>query len=73
MLGKCPIFACVEGVSIPKTVESGDLEHTACKVFNSIGFDIGEDRIEVFLRLTKSARTIVKFSQSKKLSTINAY
>ena len=53
---------CVEVIGIPKTVESKDLEHTVCKVFNSIGFDIGEDRIEACHRLTKSHRTIVKFS-----------
>ena len=54
---------CVEVIGIPKTVESKDLEHTVCKVFNSIGFDIGEDRIEACHRLTKSYRTIVKFSR----------
>ena len=65
MLGKCPIFACVEGVSIPKTVESGDLEHTACKVFNSIGFDIGEGRIEVFHRLTNQIVLLFSFPKEK--------
>ena len=30
---------CVEVIGIPKTVESKDLEHTICKVFNSIGFE----------------------------------
>ena len=34
---------CMEVIGIPKTVE-----HTVCKVFNSIGFDIGEDRIEAY-------------------------
>ena len=56
---------CVEVIGIPKTVDSKDLEHTVCKVFNSIGFDIGENRIEACHRLTKSDRTIVKFSQRK--------
>ena len=64
MLGKCPIF----GVSVWRllvylTVESKDLEHTVCKVFNSIDFDIEEDRIEACHRLTKFDRTIVKFSR----------
>ena len=36
---------CLEVIGIPKTVESTDLEHTLCKVFNSIGFDIDEDKI----------------------------
>ena len=56
---------CLEVIGIPKTVESKDLEHTVCKVFNSIGFDIEEDRIEACHRLTKSDRTIVKFSRRK--------
>ena len=56
---------CVEVIGIPKTVESKDLEHTVCKIFNSIGFDIEEDRIEACHRLTKSDRTIVKFSRRK--------
>ena len=30
---------CVEVIGIPKTVESKDLEHTICKVFNSIDFE----------------------------------
>ena len=36
---------CMEVIGIPKTV-GHTVEHTVCKVFNSIGFDIGEDRIE---------------------------
>ena len=56
---------CVEVIGIPKTVELKDLEQTVCKVFNSIGFDIEEDRIEACHRLTKSDRTIVKFSRRK--------
>ena len=52
-------------IGIPKTVDSMDLEHTVWKVLNSIGFDIGEDRTEVCHWLTKSDRTIVKFSRSK--------
>ena len=42
----------MEVVSIAKSVESKDLEHAVCTVFgtllvfNSFGFDIGEDRIE---------------------------
>ena len=32
---------CVEVIGIPNTVVSKDLEHTVCKVFNSIGFQIG--------------------------------
>ena len=39
------------------------MEHTVCKILNSIGFDIGEERIEACHRLTKSDRTIVKFSR----------
>ena len=49
------------GGGIPKTVELKDLEHTVCKVFNSIGVDIGEDGIEACQQLTKSNRTFVKF------------
>ena len=56
---------CVEVIGIPKTIESNDLEHTVCKVFNSIGFDIEEDRIEAYHRLTNSDRSIVKFSRTK--------
>ena len=56
---------CVEVIGIPKTVESKYLEHTVCKVFNSIGFDIEEDRIEACHRLTKSDSTIVNFSEEK--------
>ena len=58
---------CVEVIGIPKTVESKDLEHTMCKVLNSIGFDIEEDRIEACRWLTKSDHAIVKFSQGKDL------
>ena len=50
---------CVE------VMESKDLEHTVCKVFNSIGFDIGQDRMEACHRLTKSDSTSVKFSRRK--------
>ena len=39
--------------------------YTVCKVLNSIGFDIGENRIGSCHRLTKSDRTIVKFSRRK--------
>ena len=35
---------CVEVIGIPKTVESKDLEHPICKVFNSIDFDIEENK-----------------------------
>ena len=56
---------CVEVIDIPKLVESQDLEHSVCKVFNSIGFDIGEDRIEKCCQLTKSDHTIITFSQRK--------
>ena len=52
-------------IGIPKTVESKDFELTVCKVFNIISFDIGQDRIESCHRLTKSDRTVVKFSQRK--------
>ena len=56
----------MEVIGIPKTVESSkDLEHTVCKVFNSIGFGIKEDRIEACHRLTKFDCTIVKFSRRK--------
>ena len=41
------------------------IEHTLCKIFNSIGFGIGEDRIEARHRLTKSDRTIVKIFRRK--------
>ena len=54
----------MEVTGIPRSVESKDLEHTVYKVFNSIRFHIVEDRIEVFHWLTKSDRTIVKFSRS---------
>ena len=43
---------CLEVVAISKTVESKDLEHTLCKVFNSIGFDIEQNRIETCLQQT---------------------
>ena len=55
----------MEVIGIPKTVESKDLEHTVCKFFNSIGFDIKKDRIEACHLLTKSDRTTVKFSRRK--------
>ena len=55
----------MEVFGIPKTVESKDLRHTVCKVFNSIGFDLEEDSIEACHRLTKSDRTIVKFFRRK--------
>ena len=55
----------MEVIGIPKTDESKDSEHTICKVFNSIGFDIEEDRIDACNRLTKSDRTTVKFSRRK--------
>ena len=55
----------MEVIGIYKTVESKDLEHILCKIFNSIGFGIGEDRIEERHRLTKSDRTIVKISRRK--------
>ena len=41
------------------------MEHTVCKVFNSTGFDTGDDRIEACHWLTNSDRTIVKFSRRK--------
>ena len=47
------------------TVQSKDLERTVCKVFNSTGFDIAENRIKACHRLTKADRTIVKFSRRK--------
>ena len=56
---------CVEVIGIPNIVESKDLEHTVCKDFISINFDIGEDRTEAYHRLTKSDSTIVKFSRRK--------
>ena len=43
---------CLEVVAISKIVESKDLEHTLCKVFNSIGFDIEQNRIETCLQQT---------------------
>ena len=52
-------------IDIPKKVEWKGLEHAVCNVFNSIGFDIGADRIDACHRLTKSGRTIVKFSRRK--------
>ena len=55
----------MEVIGIPKSVDSKGLEHTVCKVFNSIGFDIEDDRIEPCHRLTKSDRTFVKFSRRK--------
>ena len=39
------------GFFIPKTIESKNLEQIVCKIFNSIGFDIDEDRIESCHRL----------------------
>ena len=55
----------MEVSGIPKTVESKDLEHTVCKVFKSIGFDIRKDRIDTCHWLTESDSTVVKFSQRK--------
>ena len=55
----------MEIIGIPKTVESKDFEHNVCKVFNSFGFIMGEDRIEACHQLTKSDRTIVKYSRRK--------
>ena len=55
----------MEVIDIPKTVESKDLEYTICKVLIILLFDIGEDRIEVCLRLTKSDLAVVKFSRGK--------
>ena len=55
----------MEVTGILETVELKGLEHTVYRFFNSIGFDIGEDRIEACHRLTKSDRTIVKFSRRK--------
>ena len=46
----------------PKTVELKDLENTVCEVFNSIGFDIGNNRLNACHRIRNSGRTIVKFS-----------
>lgn len=37
---------CVKVIGIPKQIELKNLEDTVYKIFNSIGFDIGEDRIE---------------------------
>ena len=51
-------------IVFPKRVESKDLEHIACKVFNSIGFGIEEDRIEACHWLTKSDHAI-KLSRRK--------
>ena len=56
---------CVQVIGIPKTVQTKDLERTVCKVFNSIGFDIGEDRIKACLRLAKSDRAIAKIFRRK--------
>ena len=56
---------CVENIGIPKTVELKHFKDTVCKVFNSIGFDIEEDRIDTCHWLTKSYCTIVKFSRRK--------
>ena len=55
---------CVVVIVFPKRVESKDLEHIACKVFNSIGFGIEEDRIEACHWLTKSDHAI-KLSRRK--------
>ena len=50
---------------IPKAVESKHLEHSVCNVFNSIGFDIGEDRTEACHWLTIPDRTIIEYSLRK--------
>ena len=52
----------MEVTGILETVELKGLEHTVYRFFNSIGFDIGEDRIEACHRLAKLDRTIVKIS-----------
>ena len=36
----------MEVIVIPKTNKLKDLVHIVCKVFNSIGFDAREDKIE---------------------------
>ena len=51
----------MEVICIPKTIESKDLEHTGCKIFNRIGFDIGEDRIDACHQLNMDVQ---KFNNS---------
>ena len=53
---------CVKTIGISKTSKSTDLEHTVCKIFNSVCSDIAEDRIEACHQFIKSESTIVKFS-----------
>ena len=52
----------MEVTGILETVELKGLEHTVNRFFNSIGFDIGEDRLEACHQLAKLDRTIVKIS-----------
>ena len=58
---QCSQHEFVEFIGIPKAIESKDLEHTVCKIFNSFGFDIGGDRMEACHQFIKSEYTIVKF------------
>ena len=51
----------IEVICIPKTIESKDLEHTGCKIFNRIGFDTGEDRIDACHQLNMDVQ---KFNNS---------
>ena len=58
-------WECVEVIGIPKTIQLKDLEHTVCKVFNRIGFNLGEDRIESCHQLTKSDALSLSFLEEK--------
>lgn len=55
----------MEVIEISKSIEPKDLENTVWKTFNSICFDIREDRINKKHQLTKWERIISKFSQRK--------
>lgn len=55
----------MKSIDIPKTIESKDLEHAVCKIFNSFDFDLGEDSAGICHRFIKSKHNVVKFSQEK--------
>ena len=56
---------CLEAIGKPKIIESKDLEQTICKIFNGIGFDIGQGSIEVCHRLTNQVVLLLSFPKEK--------
>ena len=52
-------------IGIQKSVESKDFDYTVCKVFNSIGSDIGEDRIKTFTGQLNQKALLLRFPKGK--------